>query len=599
MIIVGVLLVSFTLLSHMNQFLHLFESPTFEIYPELGRDSQLMTDPLGFQYLHSIYTFSLNPCSETNTNMKVVFVIFFFFLFQFCISVDTIMRRQSLRDGEVILSAGKRFAFGFFSLGDSELRYVGIWYAQISQQTIVWVANRDHPINDTSGMVKFSNRGNLSVYASDNETELIWSTNVSDSMLEPTLVATLSDLGNLVLFDPVTGRSFWESFDHPTDTFLPFMRLGFTRKDGLDRSLTSWKSHGDPGSGDLILRMERRGFPQLILYKGVTPWWRMGSWTGHRWSGVPEMPIGYIFNNSFVNNEDEVSFTYGVTDASVITRTMVNETGTMHRFTWIARDKRWNDFWSVPKEQCDNYAHCGPNGYCDSPSSKTFECTCLPGFEPKFPRHWFLRDSSGGCTKKKRASICSEKDGFVKLKRMKIPDTSDASVDMNITLKECKQRCLKNCSCVAYASAYHESKRGAIGCLKWHGGMLDARTYLNSGQDFYIRVDKEDIEVLQILSFLLVSARWNRNGLSGKRRVLLILISLIAAVMLLTVILFCVVRERRSKHRSSSANFAPVPFDFDESFRFEQDKARNRELPLFDLNTIVAATNNFSSQNKL
>ncbi|KAL9305766.1 putative G-type lectin S-receptor-like serine/threonine-protein kinase RKS1 RLK-Pelle-DLSV family [Arabidopsis thaliana] len=589
MIIVGVLLVSFTLLSHMNQFLHLFESPTFEIYPELGRDSQLMTDPLGFQYLHSIYTFSLNPCSETNTNMKVVFVIFFFFLFQFCISVDTIMRRQSLRDGEVILSVGKRFAFGFFSLGDSELRYVGIWYAQISQQTIVWVANRDHPINDTSGMVKFSNRGNLSVYASDNETELIWSTNVSDSMLEPTLVATLSDLGNLVLFDPVTGRSFWESFDHPTDTFLPFMRLGFTRKDGLDRSLTSWKSHGDPGSGDLILRMERRGFPQLILYKGVTPWWRMGSWTGHRWSGVPEMPIGYIFNNSFVNNEDEVSFTYGVTDASVITRTMVNETGTMHRFTWIARDKRWNDFWSVPKEQCDNYAHCGPNGYCDSPSSKTFECTCLPGFEPKFPRHWFLRDSSGGCTKKKRASICSEKDGFVKLKRMKIPDTSDASVDMNITLKECKQRCLKNCSCVAYASAYHESKRGAIGCLKWHGGMLDARTYLNSGQDFYIRVDKEEL------------ARWNRNGLSGKRRVLLILISLIAAVMLLTVILFCVVRERRksNRHRSSSANFAPVPFDFDESFRFEQDKARNRELPLFDLNTIVAATNNFSSQNKL
>ncbi|EFH68896.1 hypothetical protein ARALYDRAFT_471270 [Arabidopsis lyrata subsp. lyrata] len=521
--------------------------------------------------------------------MKIIVIIFFFSLFQSCISVDTIMRRQSLRDGDVIHSVGKRFAFGFFSLGDSKLRYVGIWYAQITQQTIVWVANRDHPINDTSGLIKFSNRCNLCVYASDNGTEPIWSTNVSDSILETTLVARLSDLGNLVLLDPVTGRSFWESFDHPTDTFLPFMRMGFTRKDGLDRFLTSWKSHGDPGCGDLTLRMERRGFPQLILYKGRVPWWRMGSWTGHRWSGVPEMPIGYIFNNSFVNNEDEVSFTYGVTDDSVITRTMVNETGTMHRFTWIARDKRWNDFWSVPKEQCDNYAHCGPNGYCDPPSSKTFECTCLPGFEPKFPRHWFLRDSSGGCTKKKGASRCSEKDGFVKLKRMKIPDTSDASVDMNITFKECKQRCLRNCSCVAYASAYHESKRGAIGCLTWHSGMLDARTYLSSGQDFYIRVDKEKL------------ALWNRKGLSGKRRVLLILISLVAAVMLLTVILFCVVRERRksNRHRSSSANFVPVPFDFEESFRFEQDKARNRELPFFDLNTIAAAANNFSSQNKL
>ncbi|XP_010476054.1 PREDICTED: G-type lectin S-receptor-like serine/threonine-protein kinase RKS1 [Camelina sativa] len=521
--------------------------------------------------------------------MKIFFVIFFCFLIQSCICVDMIMRRQSLRDGDVILSVGKKFAFGFFSLGDSKLRYVGIWYAQISQQTVVWVANRDHPINDTSGLVKFSSRGNLCVYASDNETDPIWSTNLSDSILETTLVARLSDLGNLVLLDPVSGRSFWESFDYPTDTFLPFMRLGFTRKDGLDRFLTSWRSHEDPGSGDLTLRMERRGFPQLILYKGVIPWWRMGSWTGHRWSGVPEMPIGYIFNNSFVNNEDEVSFTYGVTDASVITRTMVNETGTMHRFTWIARDKRWNDFWSVPKEQCDSYAHCGPNGYCDPIRSKMFECTCLPGFEPKIPRHWFLRDSSGGCKKKNRTSICSEKDGFVKLKRMKIPDTSDASVDMNITLKICKQRCLKNCSCVAYASAYHESKRGAIGCLTWHSGMLDTRTYLNSGQDLYIRVDKEEL------------ARWNRNGLSRKRRVLLILISLIAAVMLLMVILFCFVRERRkyNRYRSSSATFTPVPFDFEESFSFEQDKARHRELPLFDLNTIAAATNNFSSQNKL
>ncbi|KAL1222890.1 G-type lectin S-receptor-like serine/threonine-protein kinase RKS1 [Cardamine amara subsp. amara] len=519
--------------------------------------------------------------------MKIVFVIFLFFL-QSCISIDTIMRRQSLRDGDVILSVRKRFAFGFFSLGDSKLRYVGIWYAQISQQTIVWVANRDRPINDTSGLIKFSSRGNLCVYASVNGTEPLWSTNVLNSISEPTLVARLSDLGNLVLLDPVTGRGFWESFDHPTDTFLPFMKLGFTRKDGLDRLLTSWRSPGDPSSGNLTFRMERGGFPQLILYKGLVPWWRMGSWTGHRWSGVPEMTTGYIFNNSFVNNQDEVSFTYGVTDVSVITRTMVNETGTMHRFTWIARDKRWNDFWSVPKEQCDNYAHCGPNGYCDPTSSKTFECTCLPGFEPKIPRHWFLRDSLAGCKKKNRASICSEKDGFVKLKRVKISDTSDANVDMNITLKDCKQRCLRNCSCVAYASAYHESKGGAIGCLTWHGHMLDTRTYLNSGQDLYIRVDKEELE------------KWNRNDLSGKTRVALILISL-AVVMLLTVVLFCFVRERQKskRHRRSSATFAPVPFDFEESFRFEQDKAGNRELPLFDLNTIAAATINFSSDNKL
>lgn len=47
--------------------------------------------------------------------------------------------------------------------------------------------------------------------------------------------------------------------------------------------------------------------------------------------------------------------------------------------------------------------------------------------------------------------------------------------------------------------------------------------------------------------------------------------------------------------RRSSTTFSMVPFDFENSLKFEDD----RELPLFDLNTIAAATDNFSSHNKL
>ncbi|CAN7098173.1 unnamed protein product, partial [Brassica rapa subsp. narinosa] len=123
---------------------------------------------------------------------------------------------------------------------------------------------------------------------------------------------------------------------------------------------------------------------------------------------------------------------------------------------------------------------------------------------------------------------------------------------------------------------------GERGCLTWHGDMLDTRTYLNSGQDFYIRVDKEEL------------ARWDSNGSSRKTRVVLVLISLSAAVMLLMVIVFCFVRKRRKLNslRRSSTTFS---FDFEDSLKFEDD----RELPLFDLNTIAAATDNFSSHNKL
>ncbi|KAF8090688.1 hypothetical protein N665_0469s0023 [Sinapis alba] len=524
-----------------------------------------------------------------------IFFIFFFVVFSFlvhsCFSNNMIMRTQSMRDGDVIFSEGKRFSFGFFSLGISKLRYVGIWYAQVSEQTIVWVANRDHPINDTSGHIKFSSRGNLCVYGSVNGTEPIWSTDVLDTISEPALVAKLSDLGNLVLLDPVTGKSFWESFNHPTNTLLPFMKFGFTRRDGVDRFMTSWRSPGDPGFGNVTYRIDRRGFPQMMMYKGTTLWWRTGSWTGQRWSGVPQMTNKFIFNISFVNNPDEVSITYGVLNPLVITRMVLNETSMLQRFTWNGKDKKWIGFWSAPEEKCDNYNHCGLNGYCDTTSPDKFECSCLPGHEPKTPQAWNLRDASDGCKRSDAASICNGKEGFAKLKRVKVPNTSAVSVDMNITLKECGKRCLRNCSCVAYASAYHESEDGAKGCLTWHGDMLDTRTYLSAGQDFYLRVDKAEL------------ARWNGDGSSRKRRLFFILISLIAVVMLIMIILFCFMRKRRqsNRHKKPPSTFAPSSFDIEDSLVLEdlEDKSRNRELPLFELSTIAAATNHFSFQNKL
>ncbi|CAN8311997.1 unnamed protein product [Cochlearia groenlandica] len=521
--------------------------------------------------------------------MKVFF--FIIFLFKSCVGAnDTLTRRQFLKDGDVIVSSNKRFAFGFFSPGDSKLRYVGIWYNEISEQTVVWVANRDRPINNTSGLIKFSNRdgNNLCVYASDNETEPLWSTNVSYTISAPTLVARLSEFGNLVLLDSITRTSLWESFDHPTDTFLPFMRFGFTRKDGLDRFLTSWRSRDDPGQGNFTLKLEHEGFPQAMMYNGLSPLWRGGTWTGQRWSGIPEKTLKSAFTISFVNNQDEVTNTYGLLNTSFITRLVLSEAGILQRFKWDEDYKHWIGLRPNPKEQCDNYAHCGPNGFCDPPSTDTLECLCLPGYKPESPDKWSMRDPSNGCTRKNTSILCNERKRFVKLKLVKIPNTSVASVDMNITLKECEQTCLRNCDCVAYASAYYENEGRPKGCLTWYGDMLDTRTYSSSGQDLYVRVDKAEF------------AAWNRNGSSKKR----ILVMVIIAVMLLIVILFCFIMKRQTesnKQRRSATTFAPSYVDFGESLRFEelQDKARNRELPLFELTTIATATQNFSLHNKL
>ena len=82
--------------------------------------------------------------------------------------------------------------------------------------------------------------------------------------------------------------------------------------------------------------------------------------------------------------------------------------------------------------------------------------------------------------------MCNNGEGFVKLKHMKVLDTSIAHVDMSLSLKECEQKCLRNCSCMAYASANESA--GGIGCLTCQGDLVDVRTYPDLGQDLYIRV---------------------------------------------------------------------------------------------------------------
>ncbi|RVW86350.1 G-type lectin S-receptor-like serine/threonine-protein kinase RKS1 [Vitis vinifera] len=106
----------------------------------------------------------------------------------------------------------------------------------------------------------------------------VWSTNVSISSVNA-IVAQLLDTGNLVLIQNDDKRVVWQSFDHPTDTMLPHMKLGLDRRTGLNRFLTSWKSPEDP--------------EQWI--------WRTGPWNGLGFVGVPEMLTTFIFDIRFWN----------------------------------------------------------------------------------------------------------------------------------------------------------------------------------------------------------------------------------------------------------------------------------------------------------
>ncbi|KAK9133678.1 hypothetical protein Scep_013206 [Stephania cephalantha] len=55
-----------------------------------------------------------------------------------------------------------------------------------------------------------------------------------------------------------------------------------------------------------------------------------------------------------------------------------------------------------------------------------------------------------------------------------------------MSLAECEEKCLKNCSCTAYAIADVIENRG---CLLWTGELLDVIGLMSHGQDLYLIKD--------------------------------------------------------------------------------------------------------------
>ncbi|KAF3456953.1 hypothetical protein FNV43_RR01608 [Rhamnella rubrinervis] len=111
-----------------------------------------------------------------------------------------------------------------------------------------------------------------------------------------------------------------------------------------------------------------------------------------------------------------------------MSRVVVDESGLVQRFISYEQGRGWKEFVSVLVEKCDQYGHCGVFGLCDPNNYTEFECTCLPGFEPKSHSEWSFRDATQGCARKQGSLICSMGEGFVKLKNVKVPDTSKAVV---------------------------------------------------------------------------------------------------------------------------------------------------------------------------
>jgi hypothetical protein len=424
-------------------------------------------------------------------------------LFSPASAVDSITTNSSIADGHTLVSAGGVFELGFFTPPTSTARFLGIWYKDIAPLTTVWVANRKTPIIGTTVSLAIDGTGSLVL--ADRSGRVLWSSAPSN-VTSSSPVAQLLDSGNLLLQDANgTGAVLWQSFDYPSDTLLPGMKLGWDLTTGLDRYLTTWASPGDPSPGDYTFGIDIPGVPEgFIRYNGtVAPVYRNGPWNGLRFSGEPEMePDNGNFLFEFVDNRTDAYYTFlvdgGGGGGDVISRFVLNQS-TLQRYVWLQQQQAWSLYWSLPRDQCDHYAQCGAYGVCDASASPM--CGCATGFTPASPQEWALRDGSAGCARMTRLNCTG--DGFLPLRGVKLPDTTNATADASVSLDQCRQRCLANCSCLAYSAS--SIKGGESGCIIWTSPLIDIRQFESGGQNLFVRLAASDLRMNSLFPFPLMS----------------------------------------------------------------------------------------------
>ncbi|KAL8122138.1 hypothetical protein AgCh_018764 [Apium graveolens] len=480
-------------------------------------------------------------------------------------AVHVLTINQTIRDGDTLVSANQEFELGFFSPGHSTKRYVGIWFKKISQGTSVWVANRDAPLTNTSGILMIQNKA-FSIL--DNATStIIWSSNYSRFVENP--VAQLLDSGNLVFRDQEEhgGQEdfVWQSFDYPGDTILAGMKLGVDSERGIQLEHSSWKSEDDPSPGSYVHKVDVHGYPQLLLWKKSQLHSRSGPWVGNRFSGDPLVKTR-IYKNELVIGQKEIYYISHPLDNSSdtpATRVILTPNGNLQRQVWNDPKQEWTNFVNTVLSDCDQYGYCGPYSTCDISTAP--RCACLRGFIPKMQEKWDAGDWTDGGVRVTPLD-CGRGEGFTRYAGVKLPDTRRSWYSLSLNLEDCKSICLKNCSCIAYSSSTNVEKDPS-GCLLWFEALMDITGFTKYGQDIYVKMP---------------ASMSDKSKRSRVNPMPFISIAVVLTVISILVALYLFKKKRlRSKGRLNS------------------DADQDTELPFFEFKRVAKATCNFSRDNKI
>jgi len=288
---------------------------------------------------------------------------------------------------------------------------------------VVWMYDRNQPIDIDSAVLSLDYSGVLKIEFQNRNVPII--IYYSPQPTNDTVAATMLDTGNFVLqqlYPNGTKSILWQSFDYPTDSLIPTMKLGVNRKTGHNWSLVSRLAHSLPTPGEFSLEWEPKE-GELNIRKSGKVHWKSGKLKSNGiFENIPAK-VQRIYQYIIVSNKDEDSFAFKVKDEKFI------------RWFISPKGRLISDAGSANADMC--YGYNGDEGCHVANADMCY------GY-----------NSDGGCQKWEEIPNCRE-PGEVFRKKVGRPNKDNATTDEPANgYDDCKMRCWRNCNCYGFEELY-------------------------------------------------------------------------------------------------------------------------------------------------
>ncbi|XP_059431465.1 G-type lectin S-receptor-like serine/threonine-protein kinase LECRK3 [Corylus avellana] len=334
------------------------------------------------------------------------------------------------------LSHSGLYAFGFYKQGNGYA--VGIFIAGIPEKTVVWTANRDGLPVPKNTTLLFASDGRLVLQMGQEQLAVVADSSGSAS-------ASMLNSGNFVIYNSKK-VIIWQSFDYPTDTFLPSQRLL------AGHEMFSSISETDHSTGIFRLKMQNDG--NLVQYPVDTPDTAPYAYYASGTNGLGDNVTlnfaadGYLYllNATGFNIKNLTAGGHPTEETIYLMRLDVD--GIFRLYSQNLKQKgNWSIEWSSSLDKCDPKGLCGLNSFCASFDQEP-DCLCIPGFEKVHPGN-----RTAGCERSFPEEGCNNKNGDIKYSFEEVSNTiwEDVSYSvLSVPSKEsCEQACLEDCNCEA------------------------------------------------------------------------------------------------------------------------------------------------------